>query len=95
MKRLAAHRLFVFTFLLLSLDLPLASSQPAPPKGLDAYIEKVQKEFEVPGISLAIVKDGKVVLAKGYGVRKLGEAAPGHRGCNRGTSWPPSLSLGR
>jgi len=32
--------------------------------------------FEVPGISLAIVKDGRVVVAKGYGVRELGEAAP-------------------
>src|SRR5207244_5522556 len=31
--------------------------------------------FEVPGIGLAIVKDDKVVVAKGYGVRKLGEAA--------------------
>jgi len=76
MKRLAAHRLVVLTFLLLSLDLPLASSQPSLPKGLDAYIAKVQKEFEVPGLALTIVKDGKVVLAKGYGVRKLGDPTP-------------------
>ena len=34
------------------------------------------KTFEVPGLALAIVKDGKVVVAKGYGVRKLGEPAP-------------------
>ena len=47
----------------------------APPKNLDAYVESVQKEFEVPGIAVAIVKDGKVVVAKGYGVRKLGESA--------------------
>ena len=32
--------------------------------------------FEVPGLALSIVKDGKVVAAKGYGVRKLGEPAP-------------------
>ena len=32
--------------------------------------------FEVPGVSLAVVKDGKVVVAKGYGVRKLGEPTP-------------------
>ncbi|MGA3244417.1 MAG: serine hydrolase [Bacteroidota bacterium] len=44
-------------------------------KELDAYIQDVQKEFEVPGLALAIVKDGKVVIAKGYGVRKMGEAA--------------------
>jgi CubicO group peptidase (beta-lactamase class C family) len=47
----------------------------APPKNLDSYVESVLKEFEVPGIALAIVKDGKVVVAKGYGVRKMGEAA--------------------
>ena len=44
-------------------------------KELDAYIQDVQNEFEVPGLALAIVKDGKVVIAKGYGVRKMGEAA--------------------
>jgi CubicO group peptidase (beta-lactamase class C family) len=32
--------------------------------------------FEVPGLALAIVKDGEVVLAEGYGVRRLGEATP-------------------
>ena len=44
-------------------------------KELDAYVQSVQKEFEVPGLALAVVKDGKVVLAKGYGIRKMGEAA--------------------
>lgn len=39
-------------------------------------VERVRKEFDVPGIAVAVVKDGKVVLAKGYGVRKLGGAAP-------------------
>jgi CubicO group peptidase (beta-lactamase class C family) len=48
----------------------------AAPSDLDAFVTKVLKTFEVPGVSVAIVKDGKVVVAKGYGVRKLGEAAP-------------------
>ena len=43
---------------------------------LDQVVEKAGKEFEVPGIAVAVVKDGKVVLDRGYGVRKLGEAAP-------------------
>jgi len=34
------------------------------------------KTFEVPGLAVAVVKDGQVVLAKGYGVRRLGEPAP-------------------
>src|SRR4051812_16201338 len=32
--------------------------------------------FTVPGLSVAIVKDGKVVLAKGYGVRRMGDPTP-------------------
>ena len=43
---------------------------------VDRVVERARKEFDVPGIAVAIVKDGNVVLAKGYGVRKLGEAAP-------------------
>jgi CubicO group peptidase (beta-lactamase class C family) len=43
---------------------------------VDAFVGRVMKTFDVPGIGLAIVKDGKVVVAKGYGVRKLGEATP-------------------
>jgi CubicO group peptidase (beta-lactamase class C family) len=34
------------------------------------------KTFEVPGMGIAVVKDGRVVLAKGYGVRELGKPAP-------------------
>ncbi|MGQ9470069.1 MAG: serine hydrolase domain-containing protein [Candidatus Aminicenantales bacterium] len=47
--------------------------QPIPP-GLDNYVTRVMKTFEVPGLALAIVKDGSTLLAKGYGVRRLGEA---------------------
>ena len=31
--------------------------------------------FTVPGLSVAIVKDGKVLLAKGYGIRRMGQPA--------------------
>ena len=43
---------------------------------VDAFVERAMRAFEVPGVSLAIVKDGRVVAAKGYGVRKLGDPAP-------------------
>ena len=45
---------------------------PAPPPNFDAYVDSVMKRFEVPGMGIAIVKDGQVVLAKGYGVKRLG-----------------------
>lgn len=40
---------------------------------IDAYAQKAQADWQVPGFSIAIVKDDKVVFAKGYGVRELGK----------------------
>lgn len=41
-------------------------------KEFDAYVEKSRNQFQVPGLALTVVKDGKVLLKKGYGVRQLG-----------------------
>ncbi len=38
---------------------------------IDALAERTLKTFDVPGIAVAVVKDGKVIHAKGYGVRSL------------------------
>lgn len=51
-------------------------AESKPPGDMDEYAARVLKTFNVPGLSVAIVKDGKMVFAKGYGVRKLGEPAP-------------------
>ena len=59
-----------FLALLLAAALPLVAQQPPP--DIDRYVEKVMSTFQVPGVAITIVKDGKVVLAKGYGVKKLG-----------------------
>jgi CubicO group peptidase (beta-lactamase class C family) len=75
-------RRFVLRLVLLSLAgaaaaPALAKPRPAPPlAGLDAYVARTLKEFGVPGMAVAVVKDGQVVLAKGYGVRRAGEPAP-------------------
>ena len=63
-------------FLLTLIFFPPCQAQTAPPSDLDAYVARAMKTFEVPGLSVAIVKDGKTVLAKGYGVRKLGVSTP-------------------
>ena len=54
----------------------MAQEPAAPPPGFDAYVATVLKTFTVPGVAVAIVKDGKVVLARGYGVRRLGDPTP-------------------
>jgi CubicO group peptidase (beta-lactamase class C family) len=54
-----------------------ARSKPAPPlAGLDAYVARALREFGVPGMAVAVVKDGRILLAKGYGVRRAGDPAP-------------------
>lgn len=40
-------------------------------KQVDELVEKTLKTFNVPGIAVAIVKDGKVVHAEGYGVKSI------------------------
>jgi len=46
------------------------------PDDVDHFVTSVMKEFEVPGVGLAVVKDGKVVVARGYGVRSLSGPEP-------------------
>jgi len=43
---------------------------------LDAYFAEARVDWQVPGFSIAIVKDDQVVFAKGYGVRELGKNEP-------------------
>lgn len=38
---------------------------------VDKVVNRALTAFNVPGIAVAIVKDGKVVLAKGYGVKSI------------------------
>ncbi len=47
-------------------------AQQAPLAGFDDYVNKALKDWEVPGVAIAVVKDDKVVLAKGYGVKRVG-----------------------
>jgi CubicO group peptidase (beta-lactamase class C family) len=64
------------------LSLP-ALAQTAPPvtapldvAAVDAVVARTLKAFDVPGLAVAVVKDGQVVLAKGYGVSSLKTKTP-------------------
>ena len=39
---------------------------------LDTYITRAMADWEVPGLSVCIIKNNKVVLSKGYGVKEMG-----------------------
>jgi len=43
------------------------------PDSLDAYVEEALAKWKIPGAAILIVKDGKIVLVKGYGVREIGK----------------------
>ena len=61
------------TFVLATAAIAQSTVPAAPPSDLDSYVANSMKAFDVPGMAVAIVKDGKILVAKGYGVRKLGE----------------------
>ena len=46
------------------------------PAQLEAWVEQVRDRFEVPGIAVAVVQDGQVLLERGWGVREIGKPAP-------------------
>lgn len=50
-------------------------AQEAPSKDFDDYVNKALKDWNVPGLAIAIVKNDQIVFTKGYGVRKLGDPA--------------------
>lgn len=64
MKRL----LFLLAAVLLNARL---YSQPLNTAQIDTLVEETMKAFNVPGIAVGIIKDGKIIHAKGYGVRSL------------------------
>lgn len=78
MNRIAAALLIAFSGAALA-QTPVAApavsaASPAASQlaWLSTDVERVMKQFDVPGIAIAIVKDGQVLAAQGFGVRKLG-----------------------
>lgn len=59
----------------------VAAPKPAAPRpaldlaALDAAVARAMRQFEIPGLSLAALRDGELLVAKGYGVRRAGQAA--------------------
>jgi CubicO group peptidase (beta-lactamase class C family) len=42
---------------------------------LDVYINRGLKDWDLPGLAVVIVKDGQVVLMKGYGIKDISTTA--------------------
>lgn len=60
------HTIIVFALMLI-----FCASVPASGDEVDSYIETQMRNLHIPGISLAIVRDGRIVKAKGYGLANI------------------------
>lgn len=71
------NRRSLVTALCIILSLASFAQQPAFVKdSLDAYINRGLKDWNIPGLAIAVVKDGKVVVMKGYGVKDIETKEP-------------------
>ena len=84
--------------LCLFITVPAAGQQaPALPPDLDAYVTRVMREFGVPGVSLAVVKDGRISVYYGgsptqhLGWKRSGSmcvaSVPGASGKKKAKAW--------
>lgn len=54
-------------------------AQTSPPQeleGIEAFVERGMRDWQIPGLTVSVVKDDAVVWARGFGVRKLGRPEP-------------------
>lgn len=68
-----AHGLVVSCFVLALCEPAFGAKAPDPLATFDALVETARNDWQVPGMAVAVVKDGRVLLARGYGVRELGK----------------------
>ena len=61
---------YCFSLLLLSV-FSFSTFAQITPEQIDQVTEKAIQTFNVPGIAVAVVKDGKVIHSKGYGVKSI------------------------
>jgi hypothetical protein len=55
---------------------------------LDTLAQAILEKSGIPGLAIAVVRDGKTVYAKGFGLRKIGERQPVDADCSRSPRCP-------
>ena len=72
---LSRNLTFVIAALILSIPIHCAA-RDATTKAVDDYVQAEMKRQRLPGVSLAVVKNGSIVYAKGYGYSNVEHQAP-------------------
>lgn len=70
------HPKWTFAFLIIWSVFAIEAVQAKPFDGLPAYVEKARQEWHIPGVAIAVVKDDKIIYARGFGVRRVGGNEP-------------------
>lgn len=65
------HLTLLFFLLMGSLSL-FAQNLTQQTQAFDSYAEKAMQSWQMPGMAVAVVKDGQILFKKAYGVRQLG-----------------------
>ena len=74
MHRYSRFGVWVWAVLVVSPLAPaLAATDPLKKLDIDRLVERTMTAYQVPGIAVGVVKDGKLVYAKGFGVREAGK----------------------
>lgn len=73
MRRTLVRTILVTVCLALA---PRADAEPTGFEGFDRFVAEAMAEWQVPGLAVAAVRDGEVVLLEGYGVRDVALAQP-------------------
>lgn len=70
MKKLISILIIIFisNLTLIAQDIP-----PFIKDSLDNYVQRGMTNWQIPGVAVLVVKDGKIIVAKGYGVKELGK----------------------
>jgi CubicO group peptidase (beta-lactamase class C family) len=64
---------FAAVLVVLTVAAPTTADAQAPVlAGIDSYVEAAMQQWEVPGFALAVIRNDSVILARGYGVTRLG-----------------------
>lgn len=76
MMRMLFGALFVLGLARPALAQPTPSVPAFDPYDVETYARKALADWNVPGVAVAIVKDGKVLMTRGIGVREVGKSEP-------------------
>lgn len=68
---------FLLVFILAGAGMPVFAKSPSVKlKGFNSFVNQLLQEWRVPGVAITLVKDGQVILARGYGLRDVKKNLP-------------------